>query len=132
MILTKAPPILSRIIMAISALVMVGAVFIFVSRTLEPADIIPATPPKRAEVFNPKADVSKHPAFGKLEADYMDPVPDMPVGRENPFNSVLAPTGSGQTGGVAVPRSQLRIVPVGTATGTAGNESTSTIESITL
>jgi hypothetical protein len=132
MILAKAPPILSRIIMVVSALVLVGAVFIFVSRTLEPADIIPVTPPKKAEVFNPKADVSKHPAFRDLESDYMDPVPDMPVGRENPFNSVVAPMGSVGAEGVAVPRSQLRIVPVGSATGTVVSGSTSTTPSASL
>jgi len=120
---TKAPPILSRIILAVSALVMVGVVFIFVSRALEPADIVPTARPKKAEVFNPKADVSKHPAFVDLEEEYMEPVPDMPVGRDNPFNSIVTPAAPTPAEGVAVPRSQLHIAPVG-STSTESTTST--------
>ncbi len=131
MIFTKAPPILSRVIMAISALIMVGAVFIFVSRALEPVDIIPATPIKKAEIFNPKADVSKHPVFKDLKQEFMNPVPDMPMGRDNPFNSIVTPSTQNPAEGIAVPRSQLRIAPSG-ASSTVGEISTSTTESSTL
>ncbi|MDF1496579.1 MAG: hypothetical protein P1P90_00785 [Patescibacteria group bacterium] len=129
---TKAPPILSRIIMAISALAMVGVVFMFVSRALKPVDILPATPAKKAEVFNSKADISKHPAFAELEEDYMEPVPDLPIGRENPFNTIVTPDASSATEeGIAVPRSKLKISPVITAE-TNPESPTSTIESSAL
>jgi hypothetical protein len=114
--LASAPPILSRIILAVSALILVGVAFIVISRAIEPADMILATPPKKADTFNPKADVSKHPAFSELQDTHMDPVPDMPIGRENPFDTIVTPSEPVPTEGVAVPRSQLRIAPVPTST----------------
>ncbi len=113
----KAPPILSRILLALSSLIMVGAVFYYVSRALEPVDVIPPPMPKQAEAFNPKADVSKNPAFQKLEPAHMDPVPDLPQGRSNPFETVAVDTAEIIAGGgLAVPRSALRLVPVSTTT----------------
>jgi hypothetical protein len=115
--LKKAPPILSRILLAISSLVMVGVVFYFVSKSLEPVELIPPMPPRQAEVFNPKADISKNPAFQKLQPTHMEPVPDLPMGRANPFDPVSF--GSAEiieSGGVSVPRSALRLVPVSTTT----------------
>jgi hypothetical protein len=128
---TKAPPIFSRIVLAVSALVMVGVVFIFVSRAIEPANIIPATKPKKAEAFNPKADVSKHPTFVELDEAYMDPVPDMPIGRENPFNSIVTPAAPKPSEGVAVPRSQLKIAPIATTTTDAATTTETSYESPT-
>lgn len=115
--LKKAPPILSRILLALSSLIMVGAVFYYVSQALEPVDIIPAPPPKQAETFNPKADISKNPAFQKLQQTHMEPVPDMPQGRSNPFEAVTVGTAEIiSSGGLPVPRSALRLVPVATNT----------------
>lgn len=116
--LDGAPPIFSRIMLAVSALIVVGVVFIFVSKSLEPANIIPAALPKKAEKFNPKADVSEHPVFPVLVDYHMEPVPDMPMGRDNPFDSIIkeatTTVQSGQTG--QVPRSGLRLSPINTST----------------
>ena len=121
--LSSAPPILSRIILAVSAICMVGVVFIFVSRALEPANIIPAAPPKKAEVFNPKADVSQNPSFNQLQEAHMEPVPDMPMGRPNPFDSIVESSErAGSAEGIAVPRSKLQIVPVATTTAATGTQ----------
>ncbi len=96
---------------------MVGVVFYYVSRALEPVDTSLVVPPRQAESFNPKADVSKNPVFQKLVPAHMDPVPDLPQGRSNPFEAVPVSTSeiiSG--GGLPVPRSALRLVPVSTST----------------
>ncbi|MFZ6015976.1 MAG: hypothetical protein ACOYUZ_06540 [Patescibacteria group bacterium] len=108
----QAPPLLSRILLAASSVIAVGVIFIFVSRALEPANIPPPTPLKTAEQFNPKADVSNHPVFKDLETGNITPVPDMPLGRENPFIAVpSAPTTTIPAEGVAIPGSRLRVVP---------------------
>ncbi len=112
--INSAPPIFSRIVLAVSALVMVGVLYIFVSFALEPAYQVPPTPPKKAEVFNPKADVSQNPAFNELKKDYMEPVPDMPVGRDNPFQSIITPAATGTP--TSVPRARLQLSPVATGT----------------
>ncbi|MBD3281899.1 hypothetical protein GF391_04085 [Candidatus Uhrbacteria bacterium] len=115
-----APPIFSRILFAVSALVMVGVVFIFVSRALEPANIIPVAPPKKAEKFNPKADVSNNPSFDQLQEDHIKDVPDMPMGRENPFQSIVTPAATTTNSQRSVPRSGLRLAPVATNTEQGG------------
>lgn len=113
--INSAPPIFSRIVLVVSAFVMVGVLYIFVSFALEPAYQVPPTPPKKAEVFNPKADVSQNPAFNELKKDFMEPVPDMPVGRENPFKSIIEPAADTATP-TAVPRARLQLSPVATGT----------------
>ncbi len=129
--LKKAPPILSRIILALSSLIMVGVVFYYVSRSLEPVDIPPPAPLRQAESFNPKADVSKNPVFQKLVPTHMDPVPDLPQGRPNPFEEVSIGASTIVTDdGLSVPRSSLRLVPVASSTNTSSYSTTTTTESI--
>ncbi len=86
--LNYAPPLLSRILLAVSALILVGVVFVFVSRALEQTPSEAILVQRRAQSFNPKADVSKNPVFPQLQTAYMQAVPDLPMGRDNPF---LAP-----------------------------------------
>lgn len=123
--LGHAPPLLSRLLLAVSSIVMVGVVFVFVSRALEPAPIAPPTPPKKAETFNPKADVSKHVVFPQLQTTFMIDVPDLPMGRDNPFVPVAKPTTTSTaipSEGIAIPGSQLRIVPAQTLPATSTQE----------
>ena len=84
------PPLLSRITLIVTTVLVVGAIFMFVSRAFEPAPLPQVAPAKKAEAFNPKADVSKHIVFGTLETSTMQDVPDLPVGRNNPFLSLDA------------------------------------------
>jgi len=107
-----APPIFSRILLVISSLLMVAVVYVFISRALEPAPIVSPSPMKQAETFNAKADVSKNPAWKKLQATFMEPVPDMPIGRSNPFETLVNETPTAAPVGNTVPRSELRIAPV--------------------
>lgn len=85
-----APPLLSRILLALSALLLVGVVYLFASRALEEAPQPPPAPLRQAKNFDPRADISKNPSFTTLE-DRGAAIPDMPIGRANPFVSLAKP-----------------------------------------
>lgn len=57
----------------------------FVSRALEQPQSNDVTVQKRAQTFNSKADVSKNPVFPLLKTNDLQAVPDLPMGRDNPF-----------------------------------------------
>jgi len=108
-----APPLFARIILGISALLTVGAVYWFVSQALEQAALPNIPPPRQAQKFNPKADVSQHPVFAWLESKFMVPVPDMPMGRDNPFLPVIMQTGAtGTIGGQPSTAPKVQFVPI--------------------
>jgi len=113
-----APPLFARIILGISALVTVGAVYWFVSQALEQAPMPNVPPPRNAQKFNPKADVSKNPVFAWLESKFMAPLPDMPMGRDNPFLPIIQTGATGTIGGQTSPPTQVQFVPINEATTT--------------
>jgi hypothetical protein len=113
-----APPLFARIILGISALVTVGAVYWFVSQALEQAPMPNVPPPRSAQKFNPKADVSKNPVFAWLESKFMAPLPDLPMGRENPFVPIMQAGATGTIGGQPSTATKVQFVPVTEATTT--------------
>jgi len=98
--LKYAPPLLSRILLVVASILVVGAVFIFVSRALEPIPAAPTAPVRQAQSFNPKADVSKHIVFPVLQLE-PSVIPDFPEGRANPFVSPFAAATATATGAAA-------------------------------
>ncbi|MBU2566332.1 hypothetical protein KKG46_02100 [Patescibacteria group bacterium] len=116
------PPLLSRIILAVSALIAVGVIFVFVSRALEPVPQPPLPPLRQADSFNPKADISQNSAFHKLQTKDMVAVPDLPMGRENPFIAIKKTTSTQNVNsitststipveGIPLPGTTISIVP---------------------
>lgn len=119
-----APPLLSRILLAVSALLVVGVVYYFVSGALEEPPQPPPAPLRQAKGFDPRADISKNPSFPSLQESVLV-LPDMPLGRPNPF----LPLSGGKTASatttaktVSVPGTDIRVVPVSPA----ANQSTTT------
>lgn len=84
--LNYSPPLLSRILLAVTAVLAIAVAFVFLSRALAPAVSPEAQPIRQAQTFNPKADVAKNPVFPELRT-VDSAVPDMPMGRSNPFVS---------------------------------------------
>lgn len=117
-----APSLFARILLGISALLAVGVVYWFLSNSLEslPASTIP--PPRQAQGFNPKADISKQPVFKALEDKFLIVAPDMPIGRDNPFLP-YKPSGTPEVPpeGLSIPGTKLKIMmaPVVTSTESA-------------
>ena len=113
-----APPLLSRILLAISALLVAGVVYIFASQALEEAPQPPPAPLKQVKGFNPQADISKNPALPTLEENKPE-IADMPLGRSNPFQPIetdkgeKAATTSAET--VTVPGTGISVIPVAPA-----------------
>ncbi len=112
-----APPLLSRILLAISALLVAGVVYVFASQALEEAPQPPPAPLKQVKSFNPQADISKNPALPTLE-DNKPEVADMPLGRPNPFQPVNVKSGETATTSaqaVTVPGTGISVIPVAPA-----------------
>ncbi len=84
MSLKKAPPLLSRLLLVVSSILAVGALFLFFSQALEPVDVPLLSFPKVARPFNPKADVSENPSFQRMHLPNMT-VPEFQQGKDNPF-----------------------------------------------
>lgn len=86
-------PILSRILMVLGGLCIVGLTYWFIQTSLAPVPVPPA-PPKRGVVqFNTKLDVSKNETFFHLRD--LGPIEVKPtnLGRPNPFiPAPVAPT----------------------------------------
>jgi len=119
-----APPLLSRILLVVTAIMAVSIIFIFVSRALEPVVMPPPLPVKQAQSFSPKADVSKNIVFGELQLQPAA-IPDFPSGRDNPFKSPFAKEASTGTAigseavpvpGVQVQNKYLRAIRASTTT----------------
>ena len=116
----SSPPLLARILLGVTALLTVGVVYWFLSKTLESLPTPSVPPPRQAKSFNPRADVAKNPAWPLLEATYLTGLPDMPLGRGNPFVPVQATSSSSvPPGGLQVPGSKIKIVPAPASTSTA-------------
>jgi hypothetical protein len=114
----SAPPLFARILLGISALLTVGVVYWFLSKTLE-ATPTPTVPPiRKAQGFNPKADISKQPIFQLLDDKYLVVAPDMPLGRENPFLPYKPSTLEIPPGGLPIPGTKLKIVTAPAVTST--------------
>lgn len=84
MSLKKAPPLLSRVLLVVSSILAVGALFLFFSQALEPVDVPLLSFPKVVRPFNPKADVSENPSFQRMHLPNMT-VPEFQQGKDNPF-----------------------------------------------
>ncbi|HPN15278.1 MAG TPA: hypothetical protein PLF71_04165 [bacterium] len=115
MSMKSAPPIFARITLGVSALVMVGVVYYYVSQAIKEAPLPPVSPLRQAQGFNVKADVTKNTVFNQLNETILQPIPDYPMGRSNPFVPLSlesAGTSTVPAGGLAVPDSSLKIVPV--------------------
>ncbi|MDD5726419.1 MAG: hypothetical protein PHC53_03355 [Patescibacteria group bacterium] len=128
--MSSAPPLFARILLGISALVAVGVVYWFFSNALQSAPMPTVPPPRQAQSFNPKADVVKNPVFPLLENKYQSGIPDMPVGRENPFLPLnyalqLSAVTTVPPGGLQVPGSKIKIIqaPITVITGTVATTS---------
>lgn len=118
MSMKNAPPIFARITLGFSALVMVGVVYYYVSQVIKDAPLPPSSPIRQAQGFNVKADVTKNAVFNQLNETIIQPIPDYPIGRVNPFVPLSledAATSTIPAGGLAVPDTSLKIVPVQTA-----------------
>ena len=120
---SPAPPLLSRILLAATALLVVGVAYWFLSRALEQEPGPPLPPVRHAQNFNPKADVSKNKVFPSLNLESAT-VPDLPIGRDNPFLPLTAPVQPGAATTVApIPGSNFRISPVAPAVKPASSTS---------
>jgi len=129
------PPLLSRIILVISSIIVVGVVFFFASSALEPVPVQPPPPARSAAAFNPKADISKHPVFPQLETKDMVEVPDLPMGRQNPFLG-LSQSASTRTLNM-LPGTNIRALPPAAESETGAvivgqEQSTSSLPSVTI
>lgn len=116
----NSPPLFARIMLGVSALLTVGVVYWFLSKALEATPTPEASVPKAAQSFNTRADVTKNAVFPRLEQKYFVDIPDMPVGRENPFlaldNVSATSAESIPKGGAPAKNSKLRINPAVTST----------------
>lgn len=115
MSIKSAPPIFARITLGVSALIMVGVVYYYVSQAIKETPLPPASQIRQAQGFNVKADVTKNSVFNQLDESVLQPIPDYPMGRENPFvplNLENATTSTIPAQGLVVPDSSLKIVPV--------------------
>ncbi|MDD5438439.1 MAG: hypothetical protein PHC70_04840 [Patescibacteria group bacterium] len=114
----SAPPLFARILLGISALLTVGVVYWFLSGYLEALPTPTVPPLRRAQGFNPKADITKQPIFQILSDKYIVTAPDMPLGRENPF----LPYKSGELEvppeGLPIPGTKLKIIMAPAVTST--------------
>ncbi len=111
----SAPPIFARITLGVSALVMVGVVYYYVSQAIKDTPLPPSSPMRQAQGFNVKADVTKNKVFNQLDESALQPIPDYPMGRENPFVPLSlenAVTSTLPAEGLPVSDTSLRIVPV--------------------
>lgn len=111
----SAPPIFARITLGVSALVMVGVVYYYISQAIKDAPPPPSLPLRQAQGFNVKADVTKNKVFNQLDESVLQPIPDYPMGRENPFvplslENVVTSTIPAE--GLSVTDTSLRIVPI--------------------
>lgn len=109
-----APPLFARIMLGVSALVMVGVVYWFLSNAMASMPLPVIGPAKSAKSFNPKADVSKNPVFNKLDEKYLSGVPDLPTGRDNPFSPAIQNSTTSRVippEGLLVPGSSVKLVP---------------------
>lgn len=117
MSMKNAPPIFARITLGLSALVMVGVVYYYISQAIKEAPLPPVSPLRQAQGFNVKADVTKNAVFNQLDESILQPIPDYPMGRSNPFVPLSLENASTSTvpvEGLAVPDTSLKIVPVQT------------------
>ncbi len=116
----NAPPLFARILLGISALLTVGVVYWFLSNSLE-AMPTPTVPPlRKAQGFNPKADITQQPVFQALEDKYIVTAPDMPLGRGNPFMPFKPGTVDVPPEGLPIPGTKLKIMMAPAVTSTQG------------
>ncbi|MFA6099517.1 MAG: hypothetical protein WC750_01400 [Patescibacteria group bacterium] len=119
MALKIAPSLFARILLGISALLAVGVVYWFLSKTLESLPMSTIPTPRKAQGFNPKADISKQPIFNELQDKFIVTAPDMPLGRDNPFVPYKS-TGSLEVPpeGLSIPGTNLKIIMAPAVTST--------------
>lgn len=114
----SAPPLFARILLGISALLTVGVVYWFLSGYLEALPTPTVPPLRRAQSFNPKADITKQQFFQTLSDKYIVTAPDMPLGRENPFLPYKSGALEVPPEGLPIPGTKLKIIMAPAVTST--------------
>ncbi len=104
------PPLVSRILLIVGALAVIGLSYWFIRTSLAPVAIPPVSVTRSAATFDPAADVTKNATFDTLHPLGPDLITPTVMGREDPF----AP----------VPVTSIATTSTGTATSTVAATST--------